>query len=358
MLEERTEGFDPEPLPLSILYEDECFLAVDKPSGMLVHPSPQKNSGTLANGVLYHLLERGEASGVHPVTRLDRDTFGVVILAKNANIHDRFCRMLHERQLEKTYRAAVFGQPPQSEGQIYLPVYKVGGGSLIRVVDERGQQALTQYRVLERAEKTALLELHPLTGRTHQLRLHCMASGFPILGDPAVYKPGSDGVFRRPRTVHAAAVRRKARFSASHDRGADGNFVEAGSFLPKGLGKRHVVLIQYIKLKHWRRCMEKKNAVYTIMEEQSPEEARREHILLIARNFAAGAAAVLFLASFALADIHKLLRAAAYFLGAGAYFAEILVLTDGLPAEGPAEGAVHGLLLRPAVHIARAELPA
>lgn len=101
VLEERTEGFDPEPLPLSILYEDECFLAVDKPSGMLVHPSPQKNSGTLANGVLYHLLERGEASGVHPVTRLDRDTFGVVILAKNANIHDRFCRMLHERRWKR-----------------------------------------------------------------------------------------------------------------------------------------------------------------------------------------------------------------------------------------------------------------
>ena len=81
--------------------------------------------------------------------------------------------------------------------------------------------------------------------------------------------------------------------------------------------------------------MEKKNAVYTIMEEQSPEEARREHILLIARNFAAGAAAVLFLASFALADIHKLLRAAAYFLGAGAYFSEILVLTDGFRRKVP-----------------------
>ena len=189
VLEEQPDGFPPEPLPLSILYEDACFLAVDKPAGMLVHPSPQKNSGTLANGVLYHLLAHGEASGVHPVTRLDRDTFGVVILAKNANIHDRFCRMLRERQLEKTYRAAVFGQPPQSEGQIYLPVYKVGGGSLIRVVDERGQQALTQYRVLERAGKTALLELHPLTGRTHQLRLHCMASGFPILGDPQYTSP-------------------------------------------------------------------------------------------------------------------------------------------------------------------------
>ena len=189
VLEEQPDGFPPEPLPLSVLYEDACFLAVDKPAGMLVHPSPQKNSGTLANGVLYHLLANGEASGVHPVTRLDRDTFGVVILAKNANIHDRFCRMLRERQLEKTYLAAVFGQPPQSEGQIYLPVYKVGGGSLIRVVDERGQQALTQYRILERAEKTALLELHPLTGRTHQLRLHCMASGFPILGDPQYTSP-------------------------------------------------------------------------------------------------------------------------------------------------------------------------
>ena len=184
VLEERTEGFEPEPLPLSILYEDECFLAVDKPSGMLVHPSPQKNSGTLANGVLYHLLARGEASGVHPVTRLDRDTFGVVILAKNANIHDRFCRMLRERQLEKTYLASVFGQPPQAEGQIDLPVYKIGGGNLIRIVDARGQRAVTGYRVLARAAQTALVQLHPHTGRTHQLRLHCLASGFPILGDP------------------------------------------------------------------------------------------------------------------------------------------------------------------------------
>lgn len=189
VLEEQPDGFPPEPMPLSILYEDACFLAVDKPAGILVHPSPQKNTRTLANGVLCHLQTRGEASGVHPVTRLDRDTFGVVIFAKNANVHDRFCRMLRERQLEKTYLASVFGQPPEDEGRIELPVYKVGGGSLIRVVDKRGQQALTQYRVLERAEKTALLELHPLTGRTHQLRLHCMASGFPILGDPQYTAP-------------------------------------------------------------------------------------------------------------------------------------------------------------------------
>ena len=99
VLEEQTEGFDPEPMPLSILYEDPYFLAVDKPAGMLVHPSPQKNSGTLANGVLYHLQQSAAGAGVHPVTRLDRDTFGVVLLAKNANVHDRFCRLLRENDL-------------------------------------------------------------------------------------------------------------------------------------------------------------------------------------------------------------------------------------------------------------------
>ena len=191
VLEEQTEGFDPEPMPLSILYEDPYFLAVDKPAGMLVHPSPQKNSGTLANGVLYHLQQSAAGAGVHPVTRLDRDTFGVVLLAKNANVHDRFCRLLREKQLEKTYLASVFGHPPQDAGEIDLPVYKVGGGSLIRVVDARGQQALTRYRVLETAGQTALLELHPMTGRTHQLRLHCMASGFPILGDPQYHSEDS-----------------------------------------------------------------------------------------------------------------------------------------------------------------------
>ena len=100
-----------------------------------------------------------------------------------------FCRLLREKQLEKTYLASVFGHPPQDAGEIDLPVYKVGGGSLIRVVDARGQQALTRYRVLETAGQTALLELHPMTGRTHQLRLHCMASGFPILGDPQYTGP-------------------------------------------------------------------------------------------------------------------------------------------------------------------------
>lgn len=184
VIEEEPEGFLPEPMDLSILYEDEAILAVDKPAGLLVHPSPQRNSGTLANGVLHYLRQRGEAAGIHPVTRLDRDTFGVVLLAKTANVHEQFRRMLQARQLEKTYLASVFGAPAQDEGTIDLPVYKIGGGSLLRIVDARGQKAVTGYRVLACAAQTALLQLHPRTGRTHQLRLHCLASGFPILGDP------------------------------------------------------------------------------------------------------------------------------------------------------------------------------
>lgn len=184
VIEEEQEGFLPEPMDLSILYEDEAILAVDKPAGLLVHPSPQRNSGTLANGVLHYLRQRGEAAGIHPVTRLDRDTFGVVLLAKTANVHEQFRRMLQTRQLEKTYLASVFGAPAQDEGTIDLPVYKIGGGSLLRIVDARGQRAVTGYRVLARAAQTALVQLHPRTGRTHQLRLHCLASGFPILGDP------------------------------------------------------------------------------------------------------------------------------------------------------------------------------
>lgn len=184
LLDETPEGFPAEQMPLDILLEDESCIAVDKPAGLLVHPSPNRNKGTLANGLLGYFERTGQKCGVHPVTRLDRDTFGIVLFAKNAHVHEQFRCMLRAGQLHKTYYAAVFGGPEAEHGQICLPVYKPGGGSLLRTVDPRGQAAETKFCVLRRFPETALLELHPLTGRTHQLRLHCMASGFPILGDP------------------------------------------------------------------------------------------------------------------------------------------------------------------------------
>ena len=190
-LEERTEGFLAQDLPLSILYEDESLIALDKPAGQLVHPSPQKNDGTLANALLGYYERTGQLCGIHPVTRLDRDTFGVVLLAKNAHIHAKLCRMMKDGVIRKTYLAAVYGCPMDMSGELAFPVYKLGNGSLLRVVDPRGKRAVSRYRVLKTDGQTSLLALQPVTGRTHQLRLHCKMAGFPILGDPQYCSPAS-----------------------------------------------------------------------------------------------------------------------------------------------------------------------
>lgn len=233
VLDEQPEGFPAEALPLDILYEDESCIALDKPAGLLVHPSPQRNCGTLANGLLHYYQRTGQRCGVHPVSRLDRDTFGVILFAKNAHTHEAFRQLHRAGALEKTYQAAVFGGPPAEEGLISLPIFKLGGGSLLRIVDPRGQYAETRYRVLARHEgPVSLLELHPLTGRTHQLRVHCRASGFPILGDPqyatAASRLWSEAVglttqqlcavrlaFRHPLTGEKICIesRRQVRFS-------------------------------------------------------------------------------------------------------------------------------------------------
>ena len=165
---------------LTVLYEDDHILAVDKLPGMLIHPSRACNTGTLANFVLGYYQATGQSCAFHPVTRLDRDTFGVVLLAKNPHIHARFQQL----PLEKTYLARVFGTPPQQSGEINAPIARRPLPSLLRYVDESGKESITRYRLLETDGKTSLLELIPVTGRTHQLRVHCNYMGCPILGDP------------------------------------------------------------------------------------------------------------------------------------------------------------------------------
>ena len=165
---------------LTILYEDEHLLAVDKPAGMLIHPSRSRNTGTLANRVLAYYQKTGQNSAFHPITRLDRDTFGVVLLAKNAHIH----HLLQEAPLEKTYYARTLGGPEGDAGEINAPIARKPLPSLLREVRPDGKPSLTRYRVLERGEAECKLALTPVTGRTHQLRVHCAHLGFPILGDP------------------------------------------------------------------------------------------------------------------------------------------------------------------------------
>ena len=165
---------------LTILYEDEHILAVDKPPGMLIHPSRSKNTGTLANFVLGYYEKTGQSCAFHPLTRLDRDTFGVVLLAKNSHIS----ALLQAGDLQKTYHAVTFGGPDEDTGVIDAPIARKPLPSLLREIREDGKPSVTEYEVLERKGKLCKLKLRPITGRTHQLRLHCAYMGHPILGDP------------------------------------------------------------------------------------------------------------------------------------------------------------------------------
>ena len=165
---------------LTILYEDAHLLAVDKPAGMLIHPSHSKLTGTLANLVLGYYQTTGQSCAFHPLTRLDRDTSGIVLLAKNAHIHS----LLQNTPVRKTYHALVYGCPPKDSGTIDAPIARKPLPSLLREVNPDGKPSVTEYRVLEKYPGYSKLALAPITGRTHQLRLHCAYMGFPILGDP------------------------------------------------------------------------------------------------------------------------------------------------------------------------------
>ena len=180
LLEEKQAQYPAESGPLTILYEDASLLAVDKPAGMLIHPSRNRLTETLANLVQGHYEAQGITAAFHPLTRLDRDTFGIVLIAKSAYVH----ALLQEQRPRKLYYARTFGGPVEDAGIIDAPIARKPLPSLLREVRPDGKPSLTRYRVLERREESCLLELEPVTGRTHQLRLHCAHMGFPILGDP------------------------------------------------------------------------------------------------------------------------------------------------------------------------------
>lgn len=191
LLDDEVPAYPAEEGSLRILYEDDHLLAVDKPAGILIHPSRSRDSGTLANYVVYYYQQTGQKSAFHPVTRLDRDTFGVVLLAKNAHVHAAMNTLHAQGGIRKTYHALVFGTPEPDSGTIDAPIGRLPLPSLLRRVDPAGKPSVTEYRVLERRERCSLLELRPITGRTHQLRVHCAYMGFPILGDPQYGSPES-----------------------------------------------------------------------------------------------------------------------------------------------------------------------
>lgn len=185
----RPRHAEPAPIPLRILFEDRNVVVVDKPSGMVVHPGDGNRGGTLVNALLYRYPELADRfpDSLRPgiVHRLDKDTSGVIIVARHAAAHACLAAQFSARRVRKIYHAWVAGHPLPATGRIATRLQRDPRDPLrFRVSDSRGKAAVTRYRVLARRADAALVALRPVTGRTHQLRVHVRWLGHPILGDP------------------------------------------------------------------------------------------------------------------------------------------------------------------------------
>jgi 23S rRNA pseudouridine1911/1915/1917 synthase len=173
---------EPEPIALSILYEDDSLIAIDKPPGMVVHPTYRNWSGTLLNGLLWHVrLSTGAQPGI--ITRLDKGTSGVVLAATTPAIHARVQRDGAAGHLRKEYLALVRGAPSPAAGSIALPLARSPEDRRRVIVTPAGQHCETRYEVLSTKNGYSLVRCDLVTGRTHQIRVHLAARGWPIAGD-------------------------------------------------------------------------------------------------------------------------------------------------------------------------------
>ena len=224
----KSPDIESENIPLDILYEDDSILMVNKPKGMVVHPSAGHYTGTLVNAVLWHC--QGQLSGINGVSRpgivhrIDKDTTGVLVVCKNDAAHNAVAAQLKEHSITRKYRAIVHGVIKEDEGTVDAPIgrhpterKKMASGV------KNGKRAVTHYRVLERFQGYTYVECQLETGRTHQIRVHMASTHHPLLGD-TVYGPAKDSHHLEGQTPHAMALGLIHR--------ATGEYLEAEAPLP------------------------------------------------------------------------------------------------------------------------------
>ena len=184
------ENITPVNIPLDIIFEDDDILVVNKSGSMPVHPSRIHKNDTLANAVMYHI---GTGKAIHIITRLDRETSGIVLVAKNPRAAAILTDEMKNGKIKKEYIAVVNGILKDKKGTISAPIKKKDCSGILRCVSDDGKDAVTNYETMEKAETLSLVKLFPLTGRTHQIRVHMSYIGNPIFGDSMYGAPQREG---------------------------------------------------------------------------------------------------------------------------------------------------------------------
>lgn len=198
----------PEPIPLEVLYEDSDLIVVNKPRGMVVHPAPGHSSGTLVNALMYHCKDLSGINGlIRPgiVHRIDKNTTGLLMAAKNDLAHISLAEQLKEHSVTRKYIALVHGNLPHDQGTIDAPIGRdANDRKLFTVTDRNSRHAVTHFLVLERLNDYSLVELQLETGRTHQIRVHMKYIGHPLAGDPVYGR--NKTVDLKGQALHAAVL--------------------------------------------------------------------------------------------------------------------------------------------------------
>jgi len=190
-------------IALTVLYEDEHLIVIDKPAGMVVHPAAGNADGTLVNALLHHC--RGSLSGIGGVARpgivhrIDKDTSGIMIAAKTDVAHEGLARQFADHSIDRRYRAIVSGWPAPAAGTVDAPLARSPANRKKIAIVENGRRAMTHYKTIRPLRGAALIECRLETGRTHQVRVHMTSIGHPLLGDP---------VYGRTKEAHRALLKR------------------------------------------------------------------------------------------------------------------------------------------------------